>query len=191
MKLTTTLLLSSLLLVDHLCYSQKDMSYYEVTNKTKSSFWGNSTYLSSSFTFAKNNEIEFSIGRTKAIVTRARRGMGSYEAYSWGFGLGLINAPPERKEVVKMFYERCFFPFILIGNHVVRGEYIYNIADKQSYLRPSIGLTALHFDILYNYSFLLNKNSDNFYKHGLTLRAKLFISKKNWERHTHKEIARN
>ena len=186
MKLTTILLLFSLLIIDHVCYSQKGVSNWEVKNKIKSSFWGNSTYLSSSFTLAKNNEIEFSIGRTKGIITSARKGMGSYEASSWGFGLGIINAPVERKEIAKVFYEHCFLPFIIIGNYVVRGEYIYNIADKQSYLRPSIGLTILYFDILYNYSFLLNKNSNNFYKHGLTLRGKIFISKKNWEWHIHK-----
>ncbi len=160
-----------------------DTTLWRTENKTKNRFWGNSTYISSSVNFAKNKEYEFNLGRTNGIASYSERGLGDYSISSWGIGYGLTNPSNQTKQTIKAFYEYNFFPFIIIGNFGVRGEYIYNITDKQNYLRPSIGLTFVYVDISYNYSLLLNGNkSDNLYRHGITVRAKYFLYKRNWER---------
>jgi hypothetical protein len=160
-----------------------DSVYWRIENKTKSSFWGNSTYISASANFARNKEFDFNIGRTYGVASYSERGLGYYSISSWGLGYGLTNTLNETKQTAKIFYEYNFFPFIIIGNFGLRGEYIYNITDKQNYLRPSIGCTFVYVDVSYNYSFLLNGNkSDNLYGHGLSVRLKYFLTKRNWER---------
>jgi hypothetical protein len=161
-----------------------DTTFWRTENKTKNRFWGNSTYISSSVNFQKNKEFDFNIGRTNGVASYSERGLGNYTISSWGIGFGLTKPSGEKKHTIKAFYEYNFFPFLIIGNFGVRGEYIYNITDKQNYLRPSIGLTFVYVDIFYNYSFLLNGNkNDNIYRHGITVRAKYFFHKWNWERH--------
>ena len=119
------------------------------------------------------------------MASYSERGLGYYSISSWGFGYGLTNSSNHVKQSIKAFYEYNFFPFIIIGNFGVRGEYIYNISDKKNYLRPSIGFSFVYVDIFYNYSFLLNGNkNENLYRNGLTIRAKYFFYKKNWETNT-------
>jgi hypothetical protein len=161
-----------------------DTTFFRTENKTKNRFWGNSTYISSSINFANNKEFDFDIGRTNGVASYSERGLGDYSISSWGIGYGLTNSSKQTKHTVKAFYEYNFFPFVIIGNFGVRGEYIYNITNKQNYLRPSIGLTFVYVDVSYNYSFLLNGNkSDNLYRHGILVRLKYFLKKKNWEKH--------
>lgn len=158
-----------------------DTTFWRIENQTQNSFWGNSTYISSSINFSNNIELDINLGRTNGIATYSERGLGAYSMSSWGIGYGLTN--PSR-QTIKAFYEYSLFPFIIIGNFGVRGEYIYNITDKQNYLRPSIGCTFVYIDISYNYSFLLDGNkSENLYRHGVLVRAKCFLHKRNWERH--------
>jgi hypothetical protein len=161
-----------------------DTTYWRITNKIKSPFWGNSTYFSSSVNFSKRTEFDINIGRTNGVAFYSERGLGDITISSWGFGYGLTTISSETKQLIKAFYEYNYFPFIIIGNFGLRGEYIYNITDKQNYLRPSIGLTFIHFDASYNYSFLLNGNkSENLYQHGVSIRLKFFLKRKNWEEH--------
>lgn len=161
----------------------QDSSYWRTENKTKSRFWGNSIYLSAAINFSKNREYDLDIGRTNGIITSTGRGLGDYSISSWSIGYSITDVSGANKGSVKLFYEYSYFPFIMIGNFSLRGEYLYNTTDKQHYLRPSAGLTFIYLDISYNYSFLLgNSNHENIYRHGLSIRPKFFISKKNWER---------
>ncbi|NOT52683.1 MAG: hypothetical protein HOP10_15575 [Chitinophagaceae bacterium] len=160
-----------------------DTTFWRTENKTKNSFWGNSTYISSTINFAKNKEYDFNLGRTNGIASYSERGLGDYSISSWGIGYGLTNTSSQTKQTVKAFYEYNYFPFIIIGSFGVRGEYIYNITDKQNYLRPAIGLTFVYVDVSYNYSFLLNgSKSENHYRHGFSVRLKYYLTKKNWEK---------
>ena len=160
-----------------------DTTFWQTENKTKNSFWGNSTYISASINFAKNKEYDFNLGRTKGVASYSERGLGNYSISSWGIAYGLTNTSSQTKQTIKAFYEYNFFPFIIIGNFGVRGEYIYNITDRQSYLRPAIGLSFIYVDIAYNYSFLLNgRESENLYRHGFSVRFKYYLTMKNWER---------
>lgn len=159
-----------------------DTTFWRTENKTKNRFLGNSTYVSSAVNFAKNREFDFNIGRTNGVASYSERGLGDYSISSWGVGYGLTNTSNQTKQTIKAFYEYNYFPFIIIGNFGLRAEYIYNITDKQNYLRPSIGLTFIYVDVSYNYSFLLNGSSENLYKHGFSVRLKYYLTKRNWER---------
>jgi hypothetical protein len=164
-----------------------DTTIWYIKKTSKSDFWGNSTYLSTSINFARNKEFDFNIGRTNGISTHYGKGMGNHKTYNWGAGYGLLSVSKEIKQTIKLFYQYDYFPFIILGNFGVRGDYIYNITDKQNYLRPSIGLNILYFDISYNYSFLLNGNkSDNIYNHGFLLRVKYYLTKNGWTQRRYK-----
>jgi len=155
------------------------VSNYETTNRPKNKFWGNSTYVSTALNFSKNQEYDINIGRTFGKSSRALRGLGTTETYSWGVGYGFSNSFG-KNQTVKAFYEYDMFPTIILFNIGLRGEYIYDIDNKQSYVRPSVGWSFLYFNILYNYSFKLN-GGENMYKHGVLIRAKYFLFKKNWQ----------
>lgn len=161
-----------------------DTTHWQIRNPTKSHFWGNSTYISSSITFARHKELDFNIGRSNGLATFTRRGLGDLVISSWGIGYTLTNINGENKQGLKAFYEYNYFPFIILGNFALRGEFIHNFTDNQNYLRPSIGLTFIFVDLSYSYSFLLNGIKDeNLYRHGLSVRAKYFINRKKWEKH--------
>nr|WP_288836582.1 hypothetical protein [uncultured Flavobacterium sp.] len=160
-----------------------DTTFWRSENKTKNSFWGNSTYISTSINFAKNKEYDFNLGRTMGVASYSARGLGDYSISSWGIAYGLTNSSSQTKQTIKAFYEYDFFPFIIVGNFGVRGEYIYNITDRQSYLRPAVGLSFVYVNISYNYSFLMNGGkSENLYRHGFSVRLKYYLTMKNWER---------
>jgi hypothetical protein len=133
--------------------------------------------------FARNKEFDINIGRTYGLGSYAPRGLGYYLIQSWGAGYSITRAGDKNHHALKAFYENDFFPFVIIFNFGMRGEYLYDLTSKQHYLRPGFGMTLVHLDLLYNYSFLLNnKEAGNLYRHGLVLRLKYFHSKKNWER---------
>jgi hypothetical protein len=162
---------------------RRDSSYYRLTNPNKNGIWGNSTYFAAGVNFARNKEFDFTIGRTYGKGLFAPRGLGYYQLHSWGAGYSITRAGGKDHHGLKTFYEYDFFPFVIVFNFGVRGEYLYDLTSKQHYLRPAIGMTLVHLDLLYNYSFLLNKKeAGNIYRHGLSLRLKYFHSKRNWER---------
>lgn len=164
---------------------QEELTFSQTKEKKKNTFWGNSTYVSTAVNFAGSPELDLSVGRTNGIAIHGQRGMGSIKLHSWGIGYSRIKQAGDVKQNLKAFYEYAFFPFIVLGNHVVRGEYFYNLTDKQHYLRPSVGLTFVHVDVAYNYSFLLNGGNDkNLYRHGISIRLKYFFHKRNWRRGT-------
>lgn len=153
--------------------------FRDTTNFTRNKFWGNTTYIAQHITFARNREYGISIGRSFVEQSIGLRGMGALYSSSWGVGYNYSEVT-KAKHVVNIFYEHSIFPNIILFNHTLRAEYIYNISNKQNYIRPSIGMCLFHLDVVYNYSFLLNGNkSENIYKHAITARIKLFANFKN------------
>jgi hypothetical protein len=158
--------------------------HYETVNKRKHPFWGNSTYVAAAVNFARNREYDFSVGRTYGIATYARRGLGSYDMLTWGAGYTITPLDSQTAHTVKAFYDYSFFPFILFGALTLRGEYMYNMTNRQHYLRPSVGVNLLYVDFLYNHTFLLNgKKAENLYRSGFTIRLKYWLGRRNWETH--------
>jgi hypothetical protein len=157
---------------------------WQVINPIQHKFWGNSTYLSQGVNFARNKEFELGLGRTKGLNVIAGQGFFFMTMRSWGINYALTDvAHKTMRQSIKGFWEFGFVPTFFIGDFLLRGEYIYQLSDGQHYLRPSVGLTFVFVDIVYNYSFLLNQSRhDNLYRHGISVRLKQFIGMKNWER---------
>lgn len=189
------IILFGLLLITILSYTQDSLSIlkdtqvvqyqgdWKIENKIKNKFWGNSTYLALGVTFAKRANFDISLGRTSG-VSHFGHNYFLLKATSWGAGYGFTKAYNELKHTVRVFYEFSFFPSAIIGNMGLRGDYIYNINDKQHYFRPSAGWSFIFMDVLYSYSFLLNNSPvSNLYKHGITLRLKYFHDFGKWEYH--------
>jgi hypothetical protein len=154
-----------------------------VYNPHHNGAWGNSTLISLAVNFARNKEYEFGIGRSYGLEEHGDRGLGVTQVRSWGLAYSVTPAGGKKFHSAKAFYEYNFFPYIILFNFGLRGEYLYNFTSNQHYLRPSLGMTFVRLDLLYNYSFLLNnKDAGNLYRHGIALRLKHFHSRKNWER---------
>lgn len=157
--------------------------YWKVENKTKNKFWGNSTYLGLGVSFTKRADFDISIGRANG-VSHYGHSIFTFKTSSWGAGYGITKAYGEPKHSARAFYEFSFFPTTIVGTLGLRGDYLYNITDKQHYFRPSAGWSFVFMDVLYNYSFLLADNTlPNLYKHGITLRFKYFYDFNKWEIH--------
>lgn len=67
----------------------------------------------------------------------------------------------------------------------VRGEFLANERFNKYYARPYIGISIVpappvHIDVQYSYAFLLNSTGNDF-KGGITLRAKVYLSQKQWK----------
>jgi hypothetical protein len=160
-----------------------DTARYVIENRIKHKVWGNSTYISAASNFARNNEFDLSIGRTTGKAFYATRGLGDYTIKTVGIGYSITDVRHTNVQSIKAFYEFNYYPFIIIGNLALRGEYLYCINNQQNYLRPAIGWTFVFLDVTYNYSFLLNgSSSQNIFRHGLCLRLKAFVKRKNWQR---------
>lgn len=141
-------------------------------------FLGNSWYVSGAYTYATatTQSFELNIGRSLGRVNHAVL----QKASSWGLGYGFTDNKGKPTHSLRLFGEMGSSIFLvpLLG---VRGEYIYDLTNQNHYLRPSVGLYSLLLDIFYSYSFRLQPNTPNLYKHGITLRLKYFHRIKNWE----------
>jgi hypothetical protein len=133
---------------------------------------GNSWTVSGSYSRSKVNELGVEVGRT----------YGDYSFHPvplWmtsTYGFGVRNAFLDGSQSAVMgnfFYEMDVVIFAL------RADYMYDFTNRQSYIRPAIGLSFCFVDILYNYSFCLNGNS--MFKHGFTIRINGFFPISNWD----------
>ncbi len=140
--------------------------------KNKSLLKGNSWYFAGSYSFSRNDDIILNFGRTHG---RRLIGCGGIipSLTSWGIGYGRTTQR-EENHLINAFVETSAF-------FIARLDYIYLTPSFQHYLRPSIGISFTHFDILYNYSIQLNRSEQNQFKHGLTLRLKIFNKKDHWD----------
>ncbi len=159
----------------------KKEATWVMENVPKPKFWGNSWYASASYNLSRSNEFDLNVGRTYGkVYYTGSFGMNTMK--SWGLGYGIINRNGETKQIVKAFMERCVFSYAPL-TAAVRADYIYNLSDDEHYLRPSVGASFLYFDVLYNYSFLLNTSGkENDFRHGVTFRLKYYFGMKNWQK---------
>jgi hypothetical protein len=155
---------------------QKKQTIYNAENEGNNNIWGNSWYVATSYSHSKANEFDLNIGRTFELVKG-----NLFKLRSWGMGYEIAKTHKVTKEFSKAFCEYTLFlrPPMSIG---IRGDYMYNITDKQHYLRPSAGLSFVFFDVLYSYSFNLS-DGENIIKHAITFRLKYFFNPSNWEKH--------
>lgn len=156
-----------------------DSLYIIHENIPKSYIWGNSWSASTSYNLCKINEFDVNIGRTYGSSMCGGGGC-VFSMRSWGAGYGLSIKNGQPLQMVKAFWESCFFYFPPFSAGV-RADYIYDITNKTHYLRPSAGLSLFYIDLFYNYTFNVN-GTDNLFKHGLTLRLKYFHKQKNWQK---------
>ena len=156
-------------------------SYRRVTvyeNVPKSKFWGNSWHAATSYNLSRSHEFDLNVGRTYGAIFCSGGGCMS-STHSWGLGYGVGFRDESAKHLTKAYYEHTFFYFPPFS-YALRLEYIYDVTDEASYLRPSVGLSLIYFDLLYNYSILLNGN-DNLLGHGVSLRFRLYQTMDNWQ----------
>jgi hypothetical protein len=191
MRFTKTLCI--LLFNFSLLVSTQAQKIDSTTNKTwvmnnvpQSKFWGNSWYTAASFNWSNSLELDVNIGRTYGKEYKGES-LSMYTMKSWGLGYGLAHgADGINRQIAKAFMERCLFSFPPLS-FGIRGDYIYNLTDNKHYLRPSIGASFMYFDLMYNYSFLLNTSgNENDFKSGLTFRFKYYFGMKNWQKNTAK-----
>lgn len=156
----------------------RDTIYIIHKNIPKSRLWGNSWFVSTAYNLSKTNEFDLNIGRTYGSSMCGGAGC-TYSMRSWGAGFGLTNRNGQTEQIAKVFWESCFFYFPPFSAGL-RADYIYNLTDNSHYLRPSVGLSFIYFDIFYNYSFNIS-GTNNSFKHGVTFRLKYFHKRKNWQ----------
>ncbi len=159
-----------------------DTTAWFIRNKSAGFIPGNSTYFAAAANFSRNRELEFSIGRANAILGDYGRGMIQSNITSWGITYAFTTMAGQDQHTGKLFLEHINIPPLLFGNFVLRTDYSFNFTNKQQYLRPSLGITLIYADLLYSYAFKTAGPEINQYRHGFTIRAKLFAGKRNWER---------
>jgi hypothetical protein len=188
--LTKTLTITILSILASNSFGQRTDSTEAVTGLTQDTFyiihenipnskiWGNCWHFSTAYNLNKSHEFDINVGRTYGSYFCSGGGCW-YKTYSWGIGYGLSRGNKQTNNLINAYYEHTFFYFPPIS-YGLRLEYFYDINNNSNYIRPSAGLSFIALDILYNYSFLLNGNN-NLFKHGVTIRYKLFHKQKNWQ----------
>lgn len=162
-----------------------DTSIWLIRNKSKGIIPGNSTYFAAAVNFARSREAEFSIGRSNIIRSDYSRGIVQSNISTWGFSCAFSKWAGQDQYTGKFFLEHIKIPPFLLGNFVLRTDYSVNFTNKQQYLRPSLGVTLFYADLLYSYSFKTAGPGINQYRHGFTLRSKLYASRKKAEWNYH------
>lgn len=162
-----------------------DTTAWYIRNKSAGIIPGNSTYFAAAVHFSRNREFEFSLGRTNTILTDYGRGMIQGHLTSWGFTYSITNMAGQDQHTGKFFLEHINIPPLLFGNFVLRTDYSVNFTNKQQYFRPSLGITLKYADLLYSYAFKTEGPGINQYRHGFTVRAKMYAGKRKWERDYH------
>lgn len=133
---------------------------------------GNSWYFAGSYNFSANDDILVNIGRTYGEFHCSRH-FKIPKTFSWGLGYG-TSVQNSSNHMINAFVE---------GTSILsaRLDYFYLYFENQHYTRPSFGISFTHFDILYNYSIKLAGEGKNQFRHGFTLRVKIYRNKKNWD----------
>ena len=145
-------------------------------NMPKNKVWGNSWHLTTGYTWSKRHEFDVNVGRTYGSDFCSGGGC-EYQAYSWGMGYGIGFRNHRANHLLKAYVEHTFTYYLI--SYSLRMEYLSDITERSHYLRPAVGCSFVRLDLVYNYSFRLNRN-ENLFKHGVTLRYKLFLHRKNW-----------
>jgi hypothetical protein len=162
-----------------------DTSRWLIRNKSKGIITGNSTYFAAAVNFARSREAEFSIGRSNIIRSDYSRGIVQSNINTWGFSCAFSKWAGQDQYTGKIFLEHIYIPPFLLGNFVLRTDYSVNFTNKQQYFRPSLGVTLIYADLLYNYSFKTAGPGINQLRHGFTLRPKFYTGRKKAEWNYH------
>lgn len=157
---------------------ERDTFYIVHENVAKSKLWGNSWYTGLSYTLAYRHEFMGSFGRTYGNMFSSGGGFNIFTS-SWGVSFAHYQRREFSSQTVGIFGEVSNF---FLPPATARVDYLYDINSKSHYLRPSVGLSFFAFDLLYNYSFLLH-GDENQFQHGVTIRFKFYPNNKNWEQH--------
>ncbi len=158
------------ILSDNDLYGQKIDS---ITDFPKHIALGNSWVFAASHNFSNHNEFGFNIGRMLKVETTYRNAQEyNLKFFSWGAGYAYYN----NGHLLSLYTE---FSNYYNPPYTVRLEYIHDVTRNTNYIRPSLGLDLFIVDVLYNYSFALN-NKQNLFKHGLTIRVKMFTKWDDW-----------
>lgn len=93
---------------------------------------------------------------------------------SWGLGYSYFHKKNTTGHLISAFGELSIVP---IPPATVRLDYLCDIHNNKQYIRPSIGLSLYIIDFLYNYSFKIYGDKNDF-KHGFLIRIKLYTNPK-------------
>ena len=158
-------------------WHEHDTFYIVHENVGKHKFLGNCWYTGAAYTFSKSNEFSFNVGRSYGIYFGSGGGF-NIMTMSYGIGYSYYQKHEVNGQTISAFaeYSNFFVPPV-----TARVDYIYDIGEQTSYVRPSVGLSFFVFDLLYNYSFRLN-GTTNAFKHGVTIRLKYYLNNKKWEK---------
>ncbi len=162
---------------------------YMITDNlmSKNKFWGNSWLFAADYNVSKPNESAVKIDVDHQVGINIGRcygksfggGGGVYITLaSWGLGYSRLFKE-ENQDYVSGFVEVSAFP---VPPVVFRMEYIGATNFQEHYIRPSIGLSFLALDLMYNYS--IGFQTEKKFTHGFSLRFKLYKGSKKWE-HTY------
>ncbi len=156
-----------------------DSSYIIVENEVNNKAWGNTWYTAVGYNFSSQNALDANIGRTYARYF-VSGGPTVIQLNTWGVGYEQAFKKGDNLQAVKGFYEYSLFVFPPFS-FTVRGEGIYELTEQSSYLRPAVGLNFIYLDLLYNYSFKLSGEQNQF-GHGFTVRGKIVFPSSKWEK---------
>lgn len=158
-----------ILVVTHVSGQEtKSVSTTNTSHKTKKSFiFGDLWYIAGSYSVAKTNEFSINLGRTQSLSGAI---LEAQDMTTFGIGYTRTLNNGQVKELGNLFAEWTSYGFLPIG---IRGDYLYDFKNNAHYLRPSLGLSFLYFDVFYNYTIALSGR--NIFRHGLTLRIKYFL----------------
>ncbi len=149
-----------------------------ITNIPKYKILGNCWSFGASYNLSKTNEYGISIGRTLKTLTSYRTAQEYKMRFtSWGLGYAYYKKKNMEGQLVSAFGEFSNFywpPF------TARLEYMYDVSHNSHYIRPYIGLYLYTFEIMYDYSFILNKQA-NAFNHGITFKIKILTKGKDWQ----------
>jgi hypothetical protein len=154
-----------------------DTLYLITENIPKSKFWGNSWYSGITYNLSKSNEFTLNLGRTYGNSFSSGGGF-NLNMKSWGIGYSRFTSDNRTGQTISAFGEVSNF---FLPPATARLDYLFDFVNNAHYVRPSIGINLVAFDIMYNYSFKLY-GKKNLFRHGLIIRFKYFINNKNWQK---------
>jgi len=156
----------------------EDTLYQVFENRLEQNkFLGNSWYGGIAYTRSRSNELSISFGRSY-MKLKPTPVFIFYSMKSWGLEYSTIFKRGNNHNTIGVFGE--WTPGTTLLGFNTRMNYIYDITTSNHYIRPSLGLSFLILDILYNYSFLIHGET-NGYGHGIAVRMKFPFPTKKWE----------
>lgn len=151
----------------------KDSQMVLYTKVKRPPVWGNSWCAAINYNHNSNPDLSANLGRAIGYSGNSVLSLNIY-----GYGLSYSYRPyiHFRGPLLGVYaeYSGLFLPFINL-----RAEYLRDLKQNANYIKPSIGLSVVFFELTYGYGFNLSQ-SENLMKHTLTVRAKLYSGMRKW-----------